>query len=118
VRSKAQDTRVRKRERRQKSTVIGSHSEIPSAVKSDRSCTRFTIGKSQGEIPTERGSSDLNIDKKSALKRRTGLSHQIRAQGPTTVGSRRTCTFFKSTRRFGCDHGDNGHMGQEPSQES
>jgi hypothetical protein len=37
----------------------------------------------------------MNIDKKSALKRRTSLSLQIRAQGPTTVGSRRTCTVFK-----------------------
>jgi hypothetical protein len=90
----------------------------PSAIRSDRSCTRFTIRKSQGEISTERGSSDLNIDKKSTLKRRTGLSRQIRAHGPTTLGSRRTFTVFKSARRFGCGNGDNGHMGQEPNQES
>ena len=75
--------------------VVGSHLEIPSAIRSDRSNTRFTIGKSQGEIPIERGSSDLKIDKKSALKRRTGLSYQIRAQGLNTVGSRRTYTVFK-----------------------
>ena len=56
---------------------------------------RFTIGKRQGEIPTEQGPLDLNIDKKSVLKRRIGLSRQIRAQVLTTVGSRRTCTFFK-----------------------
>ena len=71
--SKAQDTWVHRREGRQRSTAIGSHSKILSAVRSDRSCMRFTIGKSQGEIPTERGPSDLNIDKKSMLKRRTGL---------------------------------------------
>jgi hypothetical protein len=86
-----------------------------STVRSDRSCTRFTIGKSQGEIPTERGLSYLNINKKSTLKRRIGLSRQIRAHGPTTVGSRRTCTVFKSARIFGCSNGDNGHMGQEPN---
>jgi hypothetical protein len=40
-------------EGRQRSTAVGSHSEIPSAVRSDQSCTRFTIGKCQGEIPTE-----------------------------------------------------------------
>jgi hypothetical protein len=95
VHRKAQDTGVHRREGRQRSTAIGSHSEIPSAVRSDRSCTRFTIGKSQGEILTEPGLSDLNIDKKSVLKRRTDLSHQIRAQGLTTIGSRRTCTVFK-----------------------
>jgi hypothetical protein len=36
--------------RRERSRAIGSHSEIPSLVRSDRSCTRFTIRKSQGEI--------------------------------------------------------------------
>jgi hypothetical protein len=36
--------------RRERSTAIGSHSEIPSAVRSYRSCARFTIGKIQGEI--------------------------------------------------------------------
>jgi hypothetical protein len=95
ARRKAQDTGVRRREGRQRSTTVGSHSEIPSVVRSDRNCTRFTIGKSQGEISTERGPSDLNIDKKSALKRETDLSRQIRAQGPITIGSKRTCTVFK-----------------------
>ena len=62
--NKSQDTGVRRGEGRQRSIAIGSHSENPSAVRSDRSCTRFTIGKIQGEIPIERGPSDLNIDKK------------------------------------------------------
>jgi hypothetical protein len=51
VHSKAKDTKVHRGEGRQRSTVVGSHSEIPLAVRSYRSCTRFTIGKSQGEIP-------------------------------------------------------------------
>ena len=43
----------------------------------------------------EQEPSDMNEDKKSALKRRIDLRSYIQAQDPTTVGSRRTCTVFK-----------------------
>jgi hypothetical protein len=49
---KAQDMGVRRGEGRQRSIAVGSHSENPSAIRSDRIYTRFTIRKSQGEIPT------------------------------------------------------------------
>jgi hypothetical protein len=42
---------VQSTEGRDREPTVGSHSEISSAVRSDRSSTRFTIGKSQGEIP-------------------------------------------------------------------
>jgi hypothetical protein len=52
VRSAEEDHLQRRREEKptERSRAVGSHSEIPSAVRSDRSSTRFTIGKSQGEI--------------------------------------------------------------------
>jgi hypothetical protein len=71
---KTRSARLKDPQRRRRKTEIHSRwSEIPSAVRSDQSCTRFTIRKCQGEIPTERRPSDLIIDKKSALKRRTDL---------------------------------------------
>jgi hypothetical protein len=36
--------------RRERLRAVGSHLEIPSAVRLDRSCMRFTVEKSQGEI--------------------------------------------------------------------
>jgi hypothetical protein len=42
-----------------------------------------------------RWSSDLNEDKKSALKRKIDLKGSIQAWDLTIVGSRRTCTHFK-----------------------
>jgi hypothetical protein len=48
-------------------------SDLNKSMLKSKGCEAFLIVGSHPKFPTERGSSDLNIDKKSALKRRIDL---------------------------------------------